>query len=101
MLGMAGQIAGRVTASPGGVGGEPVRTPLQRHLSGLKRRRYWCGFAFLVACVITFPHADEVIAWLKQPYPDDLIFYAPTEAIFAAIKVALLGGVTLAMPVIL
>src|SRR5207249_10478118 len=67
----------------------------------LKRRLYWCGFTFIVACVITFPHADEMIAWLKKPYHDDLIFYAPTEAIFAAIKVALLGGVTLAMPVIL
>ncbi|TLY37128.1 MAG: twin-arginine translocase subunit TatC [Nitrospirae bacterium] len=106
MLGMVGEGMGRgrVSARPGRGGetaGEPVRTPLQRHMAGLKRRLYWCGFALLVACVITFPHADEMIAWLKKPYPDDLIFYAPTEAIFAAIKVALLGGVTLAMPVIL
>lgn len=81
--------------------GEPVRTPLQRHIVSLKRRLYWCGFTFLVACVITFPYANEMIGWLKKPYPDDLIFYAPTEAIFAAIKVALLGGTVLSMPVIL
>jgi sec-independent protein translocase protein TatC len=81
--------------------GEPVRTPLQRHVSDLKRRLYWCGATFLVACVVTFPHADAMIAWLKIPYADDLIFYAPTEAIFAAIKVALLSGITLTMPVIL
>ena len=81
--------------------GEPVRTPLQRHLASLKRRLYWCGFTFLAACVITFPYANDMIAWLKKPYPDDLIFYAPTEAIFAAIKVALLGGTALSLPIIL
>jgi Tat protein translocase TatC len=81
--------------------GEPVRTPLLRHMADLKRRLYWCGFTFIVACVITFPHADEMITWLKKPYHDDLIFYAPTEAIFAAIKVALLGGITLSVPVFL
>jgi sec-independent protein translocase protein TatC len=89
---MPGQVRGE------GAGGEPVRTPLQRHMASLKRRLYWCGFTFLVACVITFPYANDMIAWLKMPYPDDLIFYAPTEAIFAAIKVALLGGTALAMP---
>jgi len=88
-------------ASAEALRGEPVRTPLQRHIADLKRRLYWCGFTFIVACVITFPHADEMITWLKKPYHDDLIFYAPTEAIFAAIKVALLGGITLCMPVFL
>jgi sec-independent protein translocase protein TatC len=89
-------MSGQVGQQP--VVGEPVRTPLQRHIGSLKRRLYWCGATFLVACVITFPYANDMIAWLKMPYPDDLIFYAPTEAIFAAIKVALLGGVALSMP---
>ena len=87
--------------SGGEQAGEPVRTPLHRHIADLKRRLYWCGAVFLVACVFTFTYADEMIAWLKKPYADDLIFYAPTEAIFAAIKVALLGGITLTMPVML
>jgi sec-independent protein translocase protein TatC len=80
---------------------EPVRTPLQRHVYTLKRRLYWCGGTFLAACLITFPYADRMIAWLKKPYSKELIFYAPTEAIFASIKVALLGGLVIAMPVIL
>ena len=80
---------------------EPVRTPLQRHIYSVKRRLYWSGATFLGACIITFPYADRMIAWLKKPYPQDLIFYAPTEAIFASIKIALLGGLVLAMPVIL
>ena len=91
-------VADTVAGAPAG---EPVRTPLQRHIVDLKRRLYWCGACFLVACVFTFTYADEMIAWLKKPYPDDLIFYAPTEAIFAAIKVALFGGITLTVPVIL
>src|SRR2546425_591455 len=64
-------------ASAEALRGEPVRTPLQRHIADLKRQLYWCGFTFIVACVLTFPHADEMIAWLKKPYHDDLIFYAP------------------------
>jgi sec-independent protein translocase protein TatC len=80
---------------------DPVRTPLQRHLYSVKRRLYWCAGTFLAACIVTFPYADHMIAWLKKPYHDDLIFYAPTEAIFATIKVALLAGLVLAMPVIL
>jgi sec-independent protein translocase protein TatC len=81
--------------------GEPVRTPLQRHILHLKRRLYWCGATFLGACVISFPYASDMILWLKKPYPDDLIFYAPTEAIFAAIKVTLLAGLAVSMPVFL
>jgi sec-independent protein translocase protein TatC len=80
---------------------QPVRTPLQRHFYSVKRRLYWCGATFLVACLIAFPYADHMIAWLKKPYGEDLIFYAPTEALFASIKVALLGGALLAMPVVL
>jgi sec-independent protein translocase protein TatC len=83
------------------VGTEPVRTPLQRHVYSLKRRVYWCGATFLAACIVTFPYSDKMIAWLKKPYHQDLIFYAPTEAIFASIKVTLLAGLVLAMPVIL
>jgi len=81
--------------------GEPVRAPLHWHITDLRRRLLWCGACLLVACVFTFPHADGMIAWLKKPYADDLIFFAPTEAIFAALKVAVLGGLTLTMPVLL
>lgn len=80
---------------------EPIRTPLQRHIYFLKRRLYWCGGTFLVGCIVTFPYADKIIAWLKKPYHGELMFYAPTEAIFASIKVTLLAGLLLAMPVIL
>jgi sec-independent protein translocase protein TatC len=80
---------------------EPIRSPLRRHFLSLKRRLYWSGATFLVACAVTFPYADKMIAWLKKPYGDQLMFYAPAEAIFASIKVALLGGAVLAMPVIL
>src|SRR5437773_12431808 len=79
----------------------PVHTPLQRRIYSVNPRLYWSAATVLAACLVTFPYADHMIAWLKKPYPQDLIFYAPTEAIFASIKVALLGGVTLPMPVIL
>ena len=83
------------------VAAAPIRSPLQRHFYLAKRRLYWCGATFLVACIFTFPYADKLIAWLKKPYHDHLIFYAPTEAIFASLKVTLLAALVLAMPVIL
>jgi len=55
----------------------------------------------LTACAVTFPHAGGLIAWLKQPYAGDLVFFAPTEALFAAIKVAVFGGIALTLPVLL
>lgn len=81
--------------------GEPVRAPLHGHLANLRRRLAWYGVCLLGACLFTFAHADVLIAWLKQPYADDLVFFAPTEAIFAAVKAAVLGGLTLTMPVLL
>src|SRR5207247_11406383 len=88
-------------ASAEALRGEPVRAPLHRHIADLKRRLYWCGFTFIVASVIAFPHADEMIAWLKNPYHDDLAFYAPLEAICAPSNLALLAGISRSMPVLL
>lgn len=75
--------------------------PLTRHISALKRRVLAIGVTMMGAFVLTFAYSGELIQWFKRPFTDDLIFYGPTEALFASIKVSFLAGVILSMPVIL
>jgi len=75
--------------------------PLAAHISALKRRVMVIGVTLIGAFVLTFSYSGELIQWFKRPFSDDLIFYGPTEALFASIKVSLLAGVIISMPVIL
>jgi sec-independent protein translocase protein TatC len=78
-----------------------ILPPLARHISAVKRRLIVIGITLLASFVSTFAYAPDLVAWLKRPFQDDLIFYGPTEALFASLKVSLLAGVILSMPVIL
>ncbi len=74
--------------------------PLQAHLALVKRRLLVIGATIMVFFVVAFTHAAELIDWFSRPFADDLIFYGPTEALFAAIKISFLGGIVLSLPVI-
>src|ERR687893_634179 len=78
-----------------------ILPPLAQHLASIKRRLIIMAVTVLAAFAATFTYAPELIGWLKRPFTDDLIFYGPTEAIFASIKVSLLAGVVFSLPVIL
>ena len=74
------------------------------HLEELRRRLGLCLLAFLVAVGASFSHVETLIGWLKRPAGELLprfVFFAPTEALGAYIKVAGLSGLLLSMPVIL
>jgi sec-independent protein translocase protein TatC len=75
--------------------------PLASHLGGLKRRLLIIAATVTAAFVLTFAYSAELIEWFKRPFPDDLIFYGPTEALFASIKISLLTGIVLSLPVML
>lgn len=75
--------------------------PLAAHITSLKRRLLVIGATLLGAFVLTFAFSGELIQWFKRPFTDDLIFYGPTEALFASIKVSFLAGIILSLPVIL
>ena len=75
--------------------------PLAAHITTLKRRLLIIGVTLLGAFVLTFAYSGELIQWFKRPFTDDLIFYGPTEALFASIKVSFLAGVILSLPMIL
>src|ERR1051325_10224398 len=75
--------------------------PLAQHLSTIKRRLIIVTAAVLVSFIVTFAYAAELVDWLRRPFPDELIFYGPTEALFASIKVSFLAGIILSRPVVL
>jgi sec-independent protein translocase protein TatC len=78
-----------------------VLPPLASHLATIKRRLMVIVATVSAAFVLTFAYAAELIEWFRRPFPDELIFYGPTEALFASVKVSLLAGVVLSLPVIL
>jgi len=50
---------------------------------------------------VAFSYSGLLIEWFKRPFEDDLIFYAPAEALFAAIKISFLAAVVVSVPMIL
>jgi sec-independent protein translocase protein TatC len=75
--------------------------PLAGHISALKRRLITVAVTVAGAFVLAFAYSAELIEWFKRPFTDDLIFYGPTEALFASIKISLLAGIVLSLPVML
>lgn len=78
-----------------------VVPPLQRHIKEIKRRLLVVGATILVFFVVAFSYSGVLIEWFKRPFEDDLIFYAPAEALFASIKIAFLAAIIMSVPMIL
>lgn len=55
----------------------------------------------MVFFVIAFSYSSILIEWFKRPFEDDLIFYAPAEALFASIKISFMAAVIASVPIIL
>ncbi|MCA9421527.1 MAG: twin-arginine translocase subunit TatC [Nitrospira sp.] len=75
--------------------------PLQRHIRDIKRRLLIVGATIMVFFVIAFSYSSWLIDWFKRPFEDDLIFYAPAEALFASIKISFMAAVIASVPMIL
>jgi sec-independent protein translocase protein TatC len=90
--------------APAAPGEETVMT-LVDHLSELRRRIFICLAAVGVGSAIGFFYGPQLVSLLKSPLTeiDDrpLNFLAPGEAFFIYVKLALITGVILAMPIIL
>lgn len=74
--------------------------PLAAHIQTVKRRLVLIGAAILASLIVTFSFSGQMVAWLNRPFQNQLVFYGPTEALFASIKVSLLAAVILSLPVI-
>src|SRR5262249_7523426 len=77
-----------------------ILNPLGAHIQTVKKRLIIIGVTIVVTLLVSFTFSGEMVAWLNRPFPNQLVFYGPTEALFASIKVSFLAAVIASLPVI-
>jgi sec-independent protein translocase protein TatC len=77
-----------------------IVNPLAAHIKTVKRRLIIIGATILAALILAVSISADMVAWLNRPFPNQLVFYGPTEALFASIKVSFLAAIILSLPVI-
>lgn len=70
------------------------------HLDELRRRLIRALIGVGLGMGLVLPWGDQIIAWMARPV-GRLIFFAPTEAFMAKLKIGALGGLLLALPWVL
>jgi len=72
---------------------------LGEHLIELRKRIIVSCLAVLACSLVSFAYSDQLIVYLAQ-HVDELVFLSPPEAFITAIKVSILTGFLLALPVV-
>jgi sec-independent protein translocase protein TatC len=86
---------------------EDEKLPLTEHLEELRTRLIRCCIAIAVGTGASYAFKEKIFAILSRPLiqamhqGDKLIFTGITEAFFTYIKISLLSGILIAIPVIL
>lgn len=75
--------------------------PLLEHLAELRRRALISAGGVLVAAAAAFSFSDDILRWLVRPLSTPLVFLSPTEAFWASLKISLVAGLLLALPLVL
>lgn len=75
--------------------------PLVEHIREFRNRLIVALVTLAITTAIAFPFADRALQILVSPLDQTPIALSPTDAIVQYFKVALVGGVALAMPMIL
>jgi len=82
--------------------------PLTAHLAELRMRLIWCLLALIVGFIVCYAFSDKIVAALQspptlagRPVKVPLQIIAPAEAFMTYIKVGLIAGLFLVLPVIL
>ncbi|HEX4897197.1 MAG TPA: twin-arginine translocase subunit TatC, partial [Candidatus Limnocylindrales bacterium] len=85
------------SGEPGGV------MSLVDHLSELRNRIVWSILGIAAGAVVGFAFGGEIIAFLRSPLPTTtpLVFTSIGDPFAIRIRIAIVAGVILAMPVIL
>jgi sec-independent protein translocase protein TatC len=81
---------------------EEGRMPFLAHLGELRQRIIVAVIALGIGFIATFSFSERIITWLAQPVePVKLVFLEPTEPFWVNMKVALIAGAFLVLPVLL
>jgi sec-independent protein translocase protein TatC len=74
------------------------------HLGELRMRIIWSLVPTLIGLLVAFRFSDLIIKFIARPLTargSQLVFLSPTEAFWTSMKISIVAGVCLAMPVIL
>lgn len=73
------------------------------HLDELRTRLILALLAFVPAFLLAFAFHEEIMKWLVGPLPDDkrLVTLGVTEPFTTSVKVSLIAGLAIALPVVL
>jgi len=71
------------------------------HLEELRRRFIICIVTVLACSVFSYFYSDKILAFLKRPFPHSLVFISPQEPFVITLKIALFGGIIIALPMII
>jgi sec-independent protein translocase protein TatC len=82
-------------------GAEDGKMPFMAHLGELRQRILVGLIALGVGFAVTFNFSERIINWLARPLPVKLAFLEPTEPFWVNMKVALVAGAFLVLPVLL
>jgi len=74
--------------------------PFLDHLDELRTRLLRCILAIFGSAIVCYLFAPDIVAFLTRPYPDKLIFLAPTESFVIHIKVSVFAAVIISLPII-
>ena len=83
---------------------EERRLPVTGHLEELRRRLWICVGAIGLASALSVAWTGQLIDWLKRPAGSllpRLAFFSPPEALLAYMKVAVMAGLVVCVPVVL
>ena len=73
------------------------------HLDELRTRLILALLAFVPAFLVAFAFHEQIMEWLVGPLPDDkrLVTLGVTEPFTTSVKVSLIAGLAIALPVVL
>jgi sec-independent protein translocase protein TatC len=78
------------------------RLTLIGHLSELRKRLIYCAMFFLLGAGLCYYYIDEIVTDLIHQAPDmKFVAIAPEELIIAYLRIAFLGGIIVAAPLII
>lgn len=72
-------------------------------LGAIRRRLMWSAFAVLASTILVYAFSSSILAVLQaqQDQVKQLIFVSPTEAFIIRMKLALVGGIVISLPLLL
>jgi len=77
------------------------KMPFTQHLEELRRRLINIAIGLGIGFIVSYYRAEEIVTFLKRPYPKKLIALSPIETFMVYLKVSLFAAVVLAFPLII